>query len=265
MAEKKPRRAAKASAERPMTEDGRALHLHTRAGDLAERCILVGPPERAEMIATTLMQGAKKVGDHRGLLSFTGEFAGMPVSVVTTGMGAPSAGLVIKEAVASGARIFLHVGSCGALVREARPGDLMISTGAARYDGASQEWAPIEWPAVADWRLVSALVKSAERLGEAHHVGVGVTTACFHEGQGRGSEDDWLPPHLRDRHEWLLRIGARYYSMEDSAIFVWCAAHGGYPAGSVNAVYANRITGEFEQKGDEKAARIALMALSLFH
>ncbi len=253
-----------ATADKPAADDGRQYHLRTGPGDLAERCLLVGAPERAEMIASKLFHASRKVGDHRGLLSFTGEFAGHPVSVVTTGMGGASAGIVMPEAVASGARVFIRVGSCGALVPDAKTGDLMIATGAVRYDGASDNWAPIEWPATADWRLVACLAQAAARTGKAHHVGVGVTTSCFREGQARPGDDGWLPDRLRSRHDELVKRGALYYSMEDASIFVWCATHGGHPAACVNAVYANRVTGAFAAVGDEDASLVALMALALF-
>jgi uridine phosphorylase len=253
-----------ATADKPAAANGRQYHLRTRPGDLAERCLLVGAPERAAMIAKTLFTGARKVGDHRGLKSYTGEFAGTPMSVVTTGMGGASAGIVLHEAVASGARVFVRVGSCGALVPDAACGSLMIATGAVRYDGASDNWAPIEWPASADHRLIARLAESATRLGLPHRVGVGVTTSCFREGQARPDDDGWLPARLRDRHDELVRRGALYYSMEDAAIFVWCATHGGHAAAVVNAVYANRATGTFDPRGDEDAARVACMALALF-
>lgn len=253
-----------ATADKPTDVSGRQYHLRTAAGDLAERCLLVGAPERAEMIAKKFFSKSRKVGDHRGLKSFTGTFAGTRMSVVTTGMGGASAGIVLAEAVASGAKAFVRVGSCGALVRKAKPGDVVIATGAVRYDGASDNWAPPEWPAVADWRLVNALVASAVRAEKRHHVGIGVTTSCFREGQARPDDGGWLPERLRSRHRELVRRGALFYSMEDAAIFVWCATHGGFPAAAVNAVYANRRTGTFNPIGDESAAEVALMALALF-
>jgi uridine phosphorylase len=252
------------NADRPLAGNGRQYHLETGPDDLAERCLLVGAPERAKMIAKRFFAKRRKVGDHRGLRSYTGEFAGVPVSVVTTGMGGASAGIVLPEAVASGASVFVRVGSCGALVRGARPGDVAIATGAVRFDGASDNWAPVEWPAVADHRLVGALVASAKRVGAAAHVGIGVTTSCFREGQARPDDDGWLAARHVRRHEELVKRGAVFYSMEDAAIFVWCSTHGGLPAAAVNAVYANRVTGAFDPVGDETAAEIALMALALF-
>ena len=253
-------------ADRPSTAEGREYHLHTAAGDLAPLCLLVGDPDRAEMIATKLMKEAKKVGDHRGLRSFTGKnFDGSPVSVVTTGMGGASAGIVLPEAVRSGAKAFIRVGSCGALRPGVKPGELVIATAAVRFDGASENWAPIEWPAAADWRVTAALVEAAKAQDVPAHPGIGVTTACFYEGQARPDLHGYLPKRHKLRHKELVRRGALFYSMEEAAIFTWCSTHGGIPCGGVNAVFANRASGEFAPQGEEAAARVALMALALLH
>lgn len=250
-------------ADRPVASDGKQYHLQTGPGDLAERCLLVGSPERAEMIAATLFDpgSAGKVGDHRGLKSFTGRFDGVPVSVVTTGMGSATTGIVLPEAVRSGARVFIRVGSCGSLRAEAEVGHAVICTGAVRLDGAGENWAPIQYPAVADWRVVGALVAAAWKLGLPHHVGIGVTTTCFNEGQARPDDSGYVPPRLQAMHDELVRRGALFYSMEEATLFVWCLTHGGYPCGAIDAVYANRITGDFKPCGDEEAATIALHAL----
>ncbi|MBI2099135.1 nucleoside phosphorylase [Candidatus Uhrbacteria bacterium] len=255
-------------ADKPVNEDGRQYHLQTSPGDLAAHCLLVGSPERAEMIARTMFRLSRKVGDHRGLKSFTGIFAEMPVSVVTTGMGSASTAIVLPEAVRSGARRFIRVGSCGTLWKEPKLGESVICTGAVRLDGASENWAPIQYPAVADYRVVAALVATAEELNLPHYVGIGATTTCFNEGQARPGQvrpDDrgYVPPRLQALHEEFVARGVLFYSMEEATLFVWCATHGGYWAGAVDAIYAQRQTNEFAAVGDEDAARIALLALLL--
>ena len=251
------------AANRPTAEDGRQYHLQTAAGDLARHCLLVGAPERAEMIAREMMEGGKEMGNHRGLASYTGTYRGLPISVVTTGMGGASAGIVMPEAVRSGARIFIRVGSCGALQPNVPCGSAVICSGACRYDGASENWAPTEWPAVADYRVVAALAAAAEAAGESCPIGIGVTTACFNEGQARPDDGGYIPERILRRHEELVRRGALFYSMEESALFVWCSTHGQLPCGSIDTVYANRHDNTFLAGGDEKAARIALEALLL--
>lgn len=254
-------------ADRPVHEGGKQYHLETSPGDIAPHCLLVGSPERAEMIAKTMFRLWHKVGDHRGLKSFTGERDGVPVSVVTTGMGSASTAIVMPEAVRSGGRRFIRVGSGGTLWKGPKLGESMICTAAVRLDGASENWAPIEYPAVADYRVVAALVASAQELNLPHYVGIGATTTCFNEGQARpgqiGPDDDggYIPPRLQAQHDELVQRGVLFYSMEEATLFVWCTTHGGYWAGAIDAVYAQRQTNEFGAVGDEAAAQIALCAL----
>ena len=251
-----------AKADRPMTDD-KQYHLETGSKDLAPHCILVGSPERAELIASSYFNNMRKVGDHRGLKSFTGAIGpeGMPISVVTTGMGSGSAGIVMPETVRSGARRFIRVGSCGTLWKKPSVGDSAICTGAVRLDGASENWAPIQYPAIADYRIVQELVTAAKLLSLPHHVGIGATTTCFNEGQARPDDNGYVPPRLLALHEELTERGVLFYSMEEATIFVWCSTHGGYWAGAIDAIYANRQTNEFGVKGEEEAARIAIKAL----
>lgn len=255
----------KAGANRPKADGGKAYHLHTKPGDLAPRCLLVGAPERAALIANTLFDrhSAKRVGEHRGLISFTGTYEGTPMSVVTTGMGSASTGIVLPEAVDSGAEAFIRVGTCGAIQPNAKIGDAMICTGAVRLDGASDNWAPSGYPAVADYRVVAALVESARNhgAGAPHHVGIGATTTCFNEGQARPDRSDYVPPRLQAQHDELVRRGVLFYSMEEATLFVWCSTHGGYPAGAIDTVIAQRVTGEFRVDNEGRTAMIACRAL----
>ncbi|MFA6027792.1 MAG: nucleoside phosphorylase [Patescibacteria group bacterium] len=243
-----------------MTGD-KQYHLETSEGDLAEHCLLVGSPERATMIAETYFEDVHKVGHHRGLLSYTGLYEGMPISVVTTGMGGPSVGIVLPEAVRSGARRFIRVGSCSALWANPKPGDVAIVTAAVRLDGASLNWAPIQYPAVADYRIVTALEKAAEDLNKRHFVGIEATTDDFNEGQARPDDMGYIPERLRQTHDELVQRGVLCYSMESAAIFVWCATHGGMRCGTINAIYGNRVTNEFAVCGEEAASEIALRAM----
>ena len=252
----------KVNANKPNGPDGRTYHLEICQGDLAQNCLLVGSPERAELIANTLFKDSRLVGNHRGLKSFTGNVDGLPMSVVTTGMGSASTAIVLPEVVCCGAKRLIRVGSCATLWPEPKPGDSAICTGAVRLDGASENWAPIEYPAVADFRVVGALVDAAKQLGLPHHIGIGATTACFNEGQARPDLNGYLSPRLQARHDELVRRGVLFYSMEEATLFVWCTTHGkDIWAGAVDAIYGNRQTNEVEIRGDEEAARIAIRAL----
>lgn len=252
------------AADRPQMNDGKNYHTHTRAGDLAPLCLIVGAPGRAEMIAAGFLTSPQRfANDYRGLVSYTGSYQGIPVSVTTSGMGGASIGIVLPEAVRSGARVFIRVGSCGSLIERSRIGDLMIVTAAIRHEGVADTWAPLAFPAAADWRIVEALHQASTALApEAFHVGIECTTSDFYGGQGRPNLFGAIPPHLQERHLEVMRLGAACYSMEAADLFVWCATEGGgLPCGAVNAVFANRITNEWGAAGEEIAALVALEAL----
>jgi uridine phosphorylase len=243
--------------------NGKTYHLRTCADDLAWRCILVGDPARARLIAERFLEESREFNNPRQMVCFTGTYKGVPVSVVTTGMGSGSTAIALPEAVASGARIFVRVGSCSSLRAEAEVGHVAIASGAVRCDGASDNWAPKEYPAVATPRLVVALEDAAAELGVQSHTGIGVTTTCFYEGQGRSTEQADIPYWMAERHAWYLNnYGTLFYSMEEATIYTWCATHGEYPCVSVCAIYGNRVTDNFRpHAGEEDAIRVALNAI----
>lgn len=255
------------NAEKPKTSGGLQYHTHTGLNDLAAFCLIVGAPGRVYLIAKLLTDVKMFFNDHRGLVSCTGKYHGVEISATTSGMGGSSMGIILPEAVLSGARIFIRVGSCGSLIEKSKPGDVIIPTAAIRFDGASNTWAPPEFPAVADYRVVNALVGCAKNRHAPNnfHTGVEVTTDDFYTGQGRPNPlTGEISERMAQRHKEVLRLGAACYSMEAASLFVWCATEGGgLPCGAINAVFANRHTGEFETKGEDLAVAIALDACRL--
>jgi uridine phosphorylase len=254
-------------ADRPRT-NGLQHHTHTGDGDLSALCLIVGAPGRAEMIAQKYFHNSKQFSNaHRGLVSYTGEYRGTAVSVTTSGMGGPSLGIVLPEAVRSGARIFIRVGSCGSLIPHSKPGEVVIPTAAIRFDGTADDWAPKEFPAFASWQVVRALCRAASAIAPGRfYTGVECTTSDFYSGQGRPNLFGVVSESMRRRHEEVIRLGAACYSMEASTLFVWCATEGGgLPVGAINAVFANRHTNEWRVDGEELAAEIALGALLILY
>ncbi len=252
------------SADRPTILENLQYHLHTSTNYLSPLCLIVGAPGRVDMIGEKFLTDVKRyANDHRGLVSISGKYSGVEVSVTTSGMGAPSLGIVLTEAVLSGARIFIRVGSCGSLIRESRIGDVIVVNGAIRYDGASETWAPLEFPAFSDYRIVHALVEAASKNASGkYHLGIECTTSDFNSGQGRPNLFHVIPERMKARHDEVMRLKVSCYSMEAAALFVWCATEGGgLPCGAINAVFANRKTKQFGVAGEELAALVALEAL----
>lgn len=159
------------------------IHLHAEPGDYAPLVLLPGDPNRATLVASRFDGGlgaARLVNDNRGMLGYTGTVAGRPVSVQTTGMGAPSIAIVVEELLRLGAKQLVRIGTTGALRPEIHLGDLVIATASTPTDGATQTFMGGKpYAPAADFALVHALVHSAERLGVPYRVGPIATLDIF--------------------------------------------------------------------------------------
>ena len=113
-----------------------------------------------------------KIAENREFVTYTGELCGEKVSVTSTGIGGPSAAIAMEELYRCGADTFVRIGTCGGIQPEVKSGDVVIATGAVRMEGTSKEYAPIEYPAVADLNVINALADAAEDIGADYHTGV---------------------------------------------------------------------------------------------
>jgi purine-nucleoside phosphorylase len=151
------------------------IHLRAEPSDYAPVVLLPGDPNRATTIAEKLDGGAsavRQVNSHRGLLGYTGTYMGVPVSVQTTGMGAPSISIVVEELLRLGAERLIRVGTCGGIGRGIKTGEIVIATSAAPVDGATATYLHGDpYAPTADFELVRALVETAEKNGQKPHVG----------------------------------------------------------------------------------------------
>ena len=146
-------------------------HIQVGEGDVGKYVILPGDPKRCAKIAA-YFDDAKLVADSREYVTYTGYLDGVKVSVTSTGIGGPSASIAMEELVKCGADTFIRVGTCGGMQLDVKSSDVVIASGAIRMEGTSKEYAPIEFPAVADIDIVNALRASAKELGQKSHVGV---------------------------------------------------------------------------------------------
>jgi DeoD family purine-nucleoside phosphorylase len=163
------------------------IHVRAEAGDYAEACLLPGDPLRAEYIAENFLDDPRQTNRERGMLGYTGTFRGSPVSVQSTGMGCPSAAIVVEELVQLGVKRLLRVGTCGGLQSDLALGDLIVALSAVSADGTARHYTAGEPHApTADWELVHAAVHSAKHLGKTVRVGPIVSSDVFYDpDQGR--------------------------------------------------------------------------------
>lgn len=217
-------------------EVGLQYHLQIRPGDVGKYVILPGDPKRCAKIAAHF-EDAKLIADSREYVTYTGYLDGEKVSVTSTGIGGPSASIAMEELVRCGADTFVRVGTCGGMDLDVKGGDIVIATGAIRMEGTSKEYAPIEFPAVADLSVTNALVAAAKNLGYTYHAGVVQCKDAFY-GQ---HEPEVLPVSYELLNKWEAwkRLGCKASEMESAALFV-VASHLGVRCGSDFLVVGNQ-------------------------
>ena len=133
--------------------------------------MLPGDPKRCAKIAK-YFDNPVLVADNREYVTYTGTLDGVKVSVTSTGIGGPSASIAMEELYRCGADTFVRIGTCGGMQTEVKSGDVVIATGAIRMEETSKEYAPIEYPAVANLDVTNALVYAAKEKGLSCHTGV---------------------------------------------------------------------------------------------
>jgi len=251
-------------ASRPETESGLQYHLMIKPGDVGKYVLLPGDPERVPHIAR-YWEKSWRVATHREYVTYSGYYKGVFISSTSTGIGAPSTAIAIEELARVGAEVFIRVGTTGALKREINVGDLIISTGAVRLEGTSKHYVMPEYPAVASYDVVLALIEAAESLGVEYHVGLTASSDSFYVGQERPGFRDYLPPFQRGLIEYLRSANVLNFEMEASVIFTLANIYG-LRAGAVCAAIANRETGEFRPGvGVEEAIKVANEAVKILY
>ena len=159
------------------------IHLRAEPGDYAENVLCPGDPNRATHIAETFFDpGYRQVNSERGMLGYTGTFEGQPISVQTTGMGCPSAGIVFEELAQLGARRFVRVGTCGGLLDGMNMGDTVIAMSATADDTTPLRYSGVSgFSPTATFGLVRSAADLAAAEGSTVHVGPIVTSGLFYD------------------------------------------------------------------------------------
>ncbi len=196
-------------------------HIQVGKGDIGRYVILPGDPKRCAKIAKYL-DDAQIIADSREYITYTGTLDGVKVSVTSTGIGGPSAAIALEELVQSGADTFIRIGTCGGMQTEVMSGNIVIASGAVRMEGTSREYAPIEYPAVADIAVVNSLIAAAKSLEQNYHVGV---VQCKDSFYGQHSpETKPVSYELLNKWEAWKRLGCLASEMESAALFIVAAS-----------------------------------------
>lgn len=226
-------------------EQSDVFHLGLTFSDLAGATLAIvpGDPQRVEKIAR-LMTNPVHLATHREFTTWRAELEGKAVVVCSTGIGGPSTSIAVEELSQLGIRTFLRVGTTGAIQNAINVGDVLVTTAAVRLDGASQHFAPLAFPAVADFACTTALVQAAKKSGARLHVGVTTSSDTFYPGQER--YDTYSGRVVRQfkgsLQEWQ-GMGVMNYEMESATLLTMCATQG-LRAGMVAGVIVNRLQQE---------------------
>ena len=249
-----------------MKQEERAIqfHIHCAPGDVGRYCILPGDPGRCPAIAA-YFDDPVQVACNREFNVWTGSLLGEKVTVCSTGIGGPSAAIAMEELAAIGADTFVRTGTCGGIALQVQSNDLVIATGAVRMERTSREYAPIEFPAVPDFEVLTALVDAAKEMGHPWHAGV---VQCKDSFYGQHSPARMpVSYELLNKWEAWLRMGCKASEMESATLFI-VGAYRRVRVGSVFLVVANQ---EREKAGlpnpqehdTDLAIRVAIEAIRM--
>ena len=222
--------------------EGMQYHIGVKTGEVGRYVLLPGDPKRCAKIAAHF-DNPVLVADNREYVTYTGTLDGVKVSVTSTGIGGPSAAIALEELVKCGADTFIRVGTCGGMDINVKGGDVVVATGAIRMEGTSKEYAPIEYPAVADLEVTNALVKACKKLGLDYHAGVVQCKDAFY-GQ-HNTENMPVSYELLNKWEAWLRMGCKASEMESAALFIV----GQYLRVRVGSCFLTMANQEREKKG----------------
>lgn len=252
----------KVSAKAPVIA-GKQYHIQCKAGDVARYVLLPGDPGRVGKI-TKDWDSAKEVEYHREYRTVTGKYKGVPISCTSSGLGSPNIGIVVDELCRIDADTFIRVGSTGGIQKGQKLGDLVITTGAVRLDGASKDLVIPEYPAVASYEVVMALIQACEELNERYHVGITASTDTFYTGQGRSAYNNYLPSFKEDIYRDMQNAKVQNFEMEAGCLLTMANLFG-KRAGAVCFIVANRVTDEFEITDEmaRRAGKVASLAVTI--
>jgi DeoD family purine-nucleoside phosphorylase len=215
------------------------IHIRAEPGDYAEACLLPGDPLRAQYIAETYFENPVQRNAERGMLGYTGTWNGRPISVQATGMGCPSAAIVVEELVQLGVQRLIRVGTCGGLQPDLELGELIVALSAVPADRTADTYVDHEPHCpTASWGLIHAAVHAAKEMEQPMRVGPIVSSDVFYNPDG-GQYERWS------------KRGVLAVEMEAAVLFTLGALRG-VEAAALLTVSDVVIEGEFKRISDDE-------------
>ena len=250
---------AKSNAKSPLGKGGCQYHIGCRQGDLAPYVLLPGDPGRVLKISKN-WQKKKQIAFNREYCSITGYFKKVKISCLSTGIGAPSTAIAIEEAARLNVKTLIRVGSTGAIQKGINPGDLIINTAAVRLEGTSKNYIQTEYPAMANYEVVLALIEACEKLKFKYHLGITASTDAFYVGEGREGFEGYLQSKHKNILSDLQKAKVINLEMETSLVFTLANLYN-LRAGAICAVFDNLLTNKWTVKGEKDMGKVASEAV----
>jgi uridine phosphorylase len=225
-------------------------HIHLCKNDIksAKYALLPGDPARVKTIAMRIDSNAKKLTSNREYTSYLAQINNKYVLICSTGIGGPSTAIAMEELAKIGVKGFIRIGTTGGIQDYMSLGDLIISSGAVRIDGTSDHYAPMSYPAVADYKITGLLTDACNELGVKSHTGITASSATFYPGQERrDSYSGYVPKSMQGTMEEWRQLGVLNYEMESATLFVICSTLG-LKAGAIHSVLDVRNVSEHPDK-----------------
>lgn len=236
------------------------LGLTKKMLDGASLAIVPGDPERVKKIAE-LMDNATFLASHREYTSYLAYIDGKAIVICSTGIGGPSTSIAVEELAQLGVRTFLRVGTTGAIQEHVQVGDIIVTQASVRLDGASLHFAPMEFPAVADFECTTAVVAACRDAGIEPHIGITASSDTFYPGQERY---DTVSGRITRRFKGSMQewqdLGVLNYEMESSTLFTMCSANG-WRAACVAGVIVNRTQQEIPSTQSMKKTEVNVISI----
>lgn len=225
-------------------------HVDEAAPDQTPGYVLLpGDPNRVKLMCTQWDAGARDWELSRAQRAAVGTYRGAELGAWSTGVGGPSAECVVTDLAARGTHTFIRVGTTGAIQKGIEIGDIIINDSNVRLDGTSRLYVRDEYPAVASYEVVTALVQACENLGLRYHVGTGCTCASFYTGQCRTTYGGYRPSWLDDLFEDLQRANVLNFEMEGATVTTLARIFG-KRSGMCASVVAQRVTGAWDETAE---------------
>lgn len=226
----------------------------------AEYAIVPGDPDRTEIIASYL-KSPKLVASKREFKTYIGTIGDKRVFVCSTGIGGPSTAIAVEELILAGVKNFIRIGTCGGISSTVNGGDIVVATAAVRQEGTALHYAPIEFPAAADFDITLALVNSAKSNNATFKSGIVQSKDSFY-GQ-HSLEDSPVAYELLNKWSSWKKLGVLASEMECATLFTVAAAKGVRAGAVLSVVWNQEIEDCKKSFSTDSVIKIAVDAINM--